>query len=156
MSVYRMVIKLCNFDTLRAIFAQQQSNLIISENLRPRVKMNTLNIVMRKPIMPYANNKCADQPAHPRSLISTFVVRFLDSIVHMLAKSKISRLQLVSVAEQAGLSLTWSHTAEDWFSRDVAHISIGAIDRLWYMIVALHGCSFFLGLSLHLWLISSM
>ena len=31
--------------------------------------------------MQYANNKGADQPAHPRSLISTFVVRCLDSIV---------------------------------------------------------------------------
>ena len=30
--------------------------------------------------MPYVNNKGADQPAHPRSLISTFVVRCLDSI----------------------------------------------------------------------------
>ena len=30
-------------------------------------------------LMPYANNKVADQPAHPRSLISTFVVRCLDS-----------------------------------------------------------------------------
>ena len=30
--------------------------------------------------LPYANNKGADQSAHPRSLISTFVVRCLDSI----------------------------------------------------------------------------
>ena len=30
--------------------------------------------------MPYANNKGADQPAHPRSLISAFVVRCLVSI----------------------------------------------------------------------------
>ena len=29
--------------------------------------------------MPYANNKDADQPAHPHSLISAFVVRCLDS-----------------------------------------------------------------------------
>ena len=29
----------------------------------------------KKLFMPYANNKGADQPAHPRSLISTFVVR---------------------------------------------------------------------------------
>ena len=34
---------------------------------------------MRKPVC--ANNKGADQPAHPRSLISAFVVRCLDSIV---------------------------------------------------------------------------
>ena len=40
----------------------------------------------------YANNKGADQPAHPHSLISTFVVRYLDSIIPTLAKSKLSRL----------------------------------------------------------------
>ena len=32
-------------------------------------------------LMSYANNKGVDQPAHPRSLISTFVVRCLDSII---------------------------------------------------------------------------
>ena len=63
--------------------------------------------------MPYANNKSADQPGHTRSLISTFVVRCLDSIIHILAKSKISRL--VSVAEEAGLSLPWSQTPKTGF-----------------------------------------
>ena len=48
-----------------------------------------LSHVMRKP---YANNKGADHPAHPCSLISTYVVRCLDSIIPTLAKSKISRL----------------------------------------------------------------
>ena len=66
----------------------------------------------------YANNKGADQPAHPRSLISTFVVRYLDSMICMLALSKVSRIQLVSVAEQAGLNLTWTKIPEDTFSRD--------------------------------------
>ena len=42
--------------------------------------------------MPYANNKDADQPAHPRSLISVFVIRFLDSIISLVSISKISRL----------------------------------------------------------------
>ena len=42
-------------------------------------------------LMPYANNKGADQPAHPRSLISTFVVRYLDSMTCILAISKVSR-----------------------------------------------------------------
>ena len=42
--------------------------------------------------LPNANNKGADQPAHPRSLISTFVVHCLDSNIPILAKSKISRL----------------------------------------------------------------
>ena len=41
-------------------------------------------------LMAYANNKGADQPAHPRSLISTFVVRCLDSMTYILAISKVS------------------------------------------------------------------
>ena len=48
--------------------------------------------VMRKPILPYANNKGTDQPAHPHSLISTFVVRCLDSIIPLVSISEISRL----------------------------------------------------------------
>ena len=42
---------------------------------------------MRKPFMPYANNKGADQPAHPRSLISAFVVRCLDSVIPLVSIS---------------------------------------------------------------------
>ena len=37
-------------------------------------------------LMSYANNKGADQPAHPRSLISAFVVRCLDSIISLDSK----------------------------------------------------------------------
>ena len=66
--------------------------------------------------MPYANNKGADQPAHPRSLISTFVVRCLDSIISLVSISEISSLLLLaSVAVQAGLSLTWSKTPKTGF-----------------------------------------
>ena len=43
-------------------------------------------------LLPYVNNKDADQHAHPCSLISAFVVRCLDSIISILAKFKISRL----------------------------------------------------------------
>ena len=42
-------------------------------------------------LMPYANNKGADQPAHPRSLISTFVVHCLESMICILALSQVSR-----------------------------------------------------------------
>ena len=61
------------------------------------------------------NNKGANQPAHLRSLISAFVVRCLDSIIPLLAISRVSRPWLVSVAEQAGLSLTWSQTPKTGF-----------------------------------------
>ena len=65
--------------------------------------------------MPYEINKDEDQPAHLRSLISAFFVHYLDSIIPLLAKSKISRLQLASEAEQSGLSLTWSETLKTGF-----------------------------------------
>ena len=70
---------------------------------------------MRKPVLPYINNKVGDQPVHLRCLISGFVVHYLDSIIPILAKSEISRLQLVSVAEQTGLSLTWWQTLKTDF-----------------------------------------
>ena len=56
--------------------------------------------------MSYANNKGADQRAHPRSLISAFVVRCLDSVMSLVSVTKISSLMLASIAEQASLSLT--------------------------------------------------
>ena len=58
--------------------------------------------------MPYANIKDAVQPVQPRSLISTFAVRCLDNMIYILAVSKVSRFWLGSVADQAGLNLTWS------------------------------------------------
>ena len=59
---------------------------------------------------------------HPHSLISNFVFRCFDSIIPIVAKPKVSSPSLVSVAEQTGLNLTWSHTTEDRFSRDEAQI----------------------------------
>ena len=38
----------------------------------------------------FANNKGADQPAHPRKLISVFVIRYLESNISKLDRSKIS------------------------------------------------------------------
>ena len=73
-------------------------------------------------LMSYANYKDADQPAHPRSLISTFVVRCLDSIISLDSIAEISRLWLASVAVQAGLCLAWSETPEDTFCHDEAPI----------------------------------
>ena len=73
-------------------------------------------------LMSYANNKGADQPAHPCSLISAFVVRCLDSIISLDSIEEISRLQLASVAAHAGLCLAWSKTPEDTFCRVVAQM----------------------------------
>ena len=65
--------------------------------------------------MPYANNKGADQAAHPRSLISAFVVRCLDSIMPLVSISEISSLYLVSLATQVSLCITWSQTPKTGF-----------------------------------------
>ena len=70
---------------------------------------------MRKPVLPYANNKGVDQPAYLHSLISAFVVRCQDSIIPLRAISKNSRLYLASQAEQPGLSLCWSETPKTGF-----------------------------------------
>ena len=43
-------------------------------------------------LMAYANNKDADLPAHPHSLISAFVVRCLDSIISLDSIAENSRL----------------------------------------------------------------
>ena len=47
---------------------------------------------MRKPVLPYANNKGADQPVHLGSLINAFVIHCLDSIIPLVSISKISSL----------------------------------------------------------------
>ena len=73
--------------------------------------------------LPYANNKGADQP-----LISAFVIHCLDSIISVVSICKISSLLLISVAEQASLSLTWSeipktHFRVMWLIWRVVHFS---------------------------------
>ena len=81
---------------------------------------------MRKPVYAYANNKGADQPAHPRSLISTIVVHCRDSVIPLVSISEMSSLYLAPVAAlQAGLSLLCSQTPFARFSRDEAHFIIG-------------------------------
>ena len=51
----------------------------------------------------FANNKGAGQPAHPRSLISGFVIRLLESVIE-----RIFNFLAISVADQARLNLTLS------------------------------------------------
>ena len=46
----------------------------------------------------------------------------LDSIIPLVSRSEILRFLLVSLAEQSGLTVTWSQTPEDTFSLDEAHL----------------------------------
>ena len=63
----------------------------------------------------FANNKGADQPAHPRRLISAFVICLLKSIISRLATSEISLFYLFSVAAETGWSLALSETPKTGF-----------------------------------------
>ena len=62
--------------------------------------------------------KGTDQPAHPRSLISTFVVRCLDSIIFLVYKSEISSFYCDCAYQ---FESTLVAKPEDRFSRDEAH-----------------------------------
>ena len=79
-------------------------------------------------LMPYANNKRADQPAHPQSdhHLCCSLLRLYDMYTCYI---QISRFCLASVAEQAGLSVTWSKISEDTFSRDVAQTILNEANR---------------------------
>ena len=78
-----------------------------------------MDLDARKPVRGVLpTTKGTDQPAHPISLISTFVIRLIES-VHIddrLATSKISIVLLIS--EQTALNLTLLETL-----RQVFHIS---------------------------------
>ena len=77
---------------VRISFPIFRCHLIKNCNKIPKGCYNHVSQVMRKSFpKPYVNNKGADQPAHPRSLISTFVVRCLDSMICIFAISKVSR-----------------------------------------------------------------
>ena len=73
-------------------------------------------------LLGFVNNKGADQPAHPHSLISAFVIHTLESNIFKLATGEFKIFYLLSVAEETGLSLALSETPEDRFCRIEAHI----------------------------------
>ena len=63
----------------------------------------------------FTNNTGADQPAHLRRLISTFVIHFLKSIISKLATGEISNFFLVSEAEETCLNIVLSETPKTGF-----------------------------------------
>ena len=79
--------------------------------------------VMRKPVSVICEQ-------HPRSLMSAFIIRCLDSIMHLFFIPDISSLYIASVAAQADLRLPWSQTPENRFSRDEAHIMYTRMNTL--------------------------
>ena len=58
--------------------------------------------------MSCANTKEVDHPAHSRSTKCSVVSHYQDRIIYIL----ILRIKKVSVAKQAGVSITWSQNME--------------------------------------------
>ena len=82
-------------------------------------------------LMRYANNKGADQPAHPRSLISAFVVRCQGRMILPVYICELSRFLMVSVVEQVSLCLARSEPPIDTFSHGVAHFQVVRHYNFW-------------------------
>ena len=80
---------------------------------RPTLNLQTVT----RGILPSgsANNKGADQLAHPCSLISSFAIHLLKSIILKLAPSEILPFYLVSVAEKASFGMILSETLKTGF-----------------------------------------
>ena len=73
--------------------------------------------------MPYATNKGADQPVHPRSLNSTFVVHCLNSTIDISSFYIRSFKPLANFCGCAGRIVSYLlANPEDRFSRDEAHV----------------------------------
>ena len=64
----------------------------------------------------FANNKGADQPAHPCSLIGAIIIRLLESIISKVETCKISIFYLLSVAEEISLILASLEIPKTGFS----------------------------------------
>ena len=88
---------------------------ILGTDLYSESLLKRMSLVMGKPVFALCEQKDADQAAHPRSLISIFVIRCLDSLTPLVSISEISSIYLASVAAQVGLSLTWPETPKTGF-----------------------------------------
>ena len=74
--------------------------------------------------MPYANNKGTNQPARLRSLISTFVIRCLDSLINISSFYIRNFKPPASFCGYAGRFESYLvENPKDRFSRDEAQIS---------------------------------
>ena len=112
---------------LKNVFTEDEKSIIswVSSIMRTEILtdfeikkeiLKQMSHVTRKPVFAICEQQRRRSASQPHSLIRAFVVPCLDSIIPRLATAEISRLYLVSEAEQTGLSLTWSKTRRQVFS----------------------------------------
>ena len=77
-SLFLKYADLCSDVRLTTNEIHHQLLYLNQSQLVSALTLSNLSHIMRKPVLPYSNNKDADL----RSLISVFVIRCLDSIIH--------------------------------------------------------------------------
>ena len=77
------------------------------------VAQGHMSLDVRKPVL--AGLPTTQTQTSLRSLLSAFVIRFSESIIHYLVTGEISIFYLVSVAKETGLKLTFSETPKTSF-----------------------------------------
>ena len=129
----KFVITECSKTQIRLtglIFAHIEAHFVC---LRFYCPINTLTLVfqishvVRKPVYAICEQQRRRSACTSAHSDQNLCCHCLDSIIPLLAISKISRLQLASVAEQAGLSLTWLESLNtgflmrlEWFGGNAA------------------------------------
>ena len=62
-------------------FTGKKGTYITRKDTNSNTTVNILSLMRENLSSGFANNTGADQPVHPRSLISAFVIRLLESII---------------------------------------------------------------------------
>ena len=79
------------------------------------LKYIRMSYAIRKPALATCEQQMCRSACASAQSVSTFVVRCLDSIIHLVAVSERSSLYLAPEAEQAVLSFIWSETTKTGF-----------------------------------------
>ena len=83
---------------------------------------------MRKPVFAICEQQMYKSAYASAQSDQRLDFRCIDIITSLVSISKISRLYLVSVAEQAGLSLTWSQTLKTGFLAHLLKLGYLSVD----------------------------
>ena len=84
-----------------------------------------MSLVARKPVFGGLRTTQAQTSLHSRSLISAFIIPFLESIICKLATGEISNFQLASIAEETGLKHALSDTPKTGFLATRSNYCLG-------------------------------
>ena len=111
---YEFILRVSEIDPLNKDYLWTKTKFSFSHGGLYRLVGLYLSHIMRKSVLAICEQQRRRPACAMHSLISTFIVHYLDSIIPLVSKSKMSRLaSLCSWA--AGLSLPWLKTPKTGF-----------------------------------------